>query len=253
MIAPFAKPDFRVEKVAAPLRQSVTESIRYAIALGHFSPGERLTERELCEMTGVSRTLVREALRQLESEGLIEVVPNRGPSVTRLSADQARGIYLVRAELEGLACQIFAEHADDKQRAALQDAFRKLKRSFKDTDPLARLRAKNHFYDCLVDGTGNQALGDTLRLLNARIMLLRATSLRAPGRSADSMAELAAMMEALDAKDGKKARSLAEEHIRNAAKAAIELLYAQPQAMPVKSKRTTKQANSAPYSSTTPD
>lgn len=243
MTAPFAKPDFRVEKVAAPLRQSVTESIRYAIALGHFAAGERLTERELCEMTGVSRTLVREALRQLESEGLIEVVPNRGPSVARLSAEQAQGVYQVRAELEGLACQLFAEQADDDQRASLHEAFRKLKRSFKDTDPLARLRAKNHFYDCLVDGAGNQALGDTLRLLNARIMLLRATSLRAPGRSAISMDELAAMMEALDAKDGKKARALAEHHVRNAAKAAIELLYAQP--MSAKPKRATKQATAA--------
>src|SRR5690606_17804859 len=128
--APSAKIDFRVEKVAAPLRQSVTESIRYAIALGHFAAGERLTERELCEMTGVSRTLVREALRQLESEGLIEVVPNRGPSVARLSAEQAEGVYQVRAELEGLACQLFAERADNDQRAALHDAFRKLKRSF---------------------------------------------------------------------------------------------------------------------------
>lgn len=240
MNAPYAKPDFRVEKVAAPLRQSVTESIRYAIALGHFAAGERLTERELCEMTGVSRTLVREALRQLESEGLIEVVPNRGPSVARLSAEQAQGVYQVRAELEGLACQLFAEQADNDQRAALHDAFRKLKRSFKDTDPLARLRAKNHFYDCLVDGAGNQALGDTLRLLNARIMLLRATSLRAPGRSAVSMDELAAMMEALDAKDGKKARALAEHHVRNAAKAAIELLYAQSEPAPAKPKRTVR-------------
>lgn len=245
MTAPFAKPDFRVEKVAAPLRQSVTESIRYAIALGHFSAGERLTERELCEMTGVSRTLVREALRQLESEGLIEVVPNRGPSVARLSAEQAEGVYQVRAELEGLACQLFAEHANDKQRAALNDAFRKLKRSFKDADPLARLRAKNYFYDCLVDGAGNQALGDTLRLLNARIMLLRATSLRAPGRSAISMAELAAMMEALDARDGKKARALAEHHVRNAAKAAIALLYAQPQPAAAKPKRAAKQPATA--------
>lgn len=64
-----ADQQFRVERVAAPLRHSVTESIRYAIAIGRFRAGERLPERELCEMTGVSRTLVREALRQLESEG----------------------------------------------------------------------------------------------------------------------------------------------------------------------------------------
>lgn len=245
MTVPFLKPDLRVERIAAPLRQSVTESIRYAIALGHFTAGERLTERALCEMTGVSRTLVREALRQLESEGLIEVVPNRGPMVTRLSAEQAQGVYQVRIELEGLACQLFAEQASDQQRAALHEAFRSLKKSLKDTDPLARLRAKNHFYECLVEGAGNQALGDTLRLLNARIMLLRATSLRAPGRSTASLAELSDMMAALDEKNGKKARALAEHHVRNAAKAAVALLYAQPQTEPAKPARAAKRTATA--------
>lgn len=244
MTAQFTKPDFRVEKVAAPLRHSVTESIRYAIALGHFTAGERLPERALCEMTGVSRTLVREALRQLESEGLIEVVANRGPSVARLSAEQAGGVYQVRIELEGLACQLFAENASGEQREALNEAFKKLKKSFKITDPLARLRAKNYFYECLVAGSGNEALGDTLRLLNARIMLLRATSLRAPGRTGASLAELSEMMEALDAGDGKKARALAEHHVRNAAKAAIELLHSQmtpakPQRQPKTAANTT--------------
>lgn len=245
LTVPFLKSDLRVERIAAPLRQSVTENIRYAIALGHFTAGERLTERALCEMTGVSRTLVREALRQLESEGLIEVVPNRGPMVTRLSAEQAEGVYQVRIELEGLACQLFAERASDQQRAALHEAFRNLKKSLKDTDPLARLRAKNHFYECLVDGAGNQALGDTLRLLNARIMLLRATSLRAPGRSTASLAELSDMMAALDEKNGKKARALAEHHVRNAAKAAVALLYSQPQAEPAKPARAAKRPAAA--------
>lgn len=233
LIAPFAtKPDFRVEKIAAPLRQSVTESIRYAIALGHFTGGDRLPERSLCEMTGVSRTLVREALRQLESEGLIEVIPNRGPVVTRLSVAQAEGVYQVRIELEGLACQLFAEHASEAQRKTLHLAFKKLKESLKDVDPLARLRSKNHFYDCLMDGSGNQALGDSLRMLNARVMLLRATSLRAPGRTTASLAELAAMMEAVDARDGKRARELAAHHVRNAAKTAIALLVKQLSAAP---------------------
>src|SRR5690606_38258491 len=99
---------FRVERVAAPLRHQVIESIRNAIVTGHFKPGERLLERRLCEMTGVSRTLVREALRQLESEGLIEVVAHRGPKVAVLKPDMAKDIYLVRAKLEGLAAALFA-------------------------------------------------------------------------------------------------------------------------------------------------
>jgi DNA-binding GntR family transcriptional regulator len=183
-------------------------------------------------MTGVSRTLVREALRQLESEGLIEVVPNRGPIVAQVSVKQAEDIYQVRIELEGLACQLFAEHASVEQRNALNVAFKNLKKSLKDTDPLARLRTKNHFYDCLMDGSGNQALGDSLRMLNARVMLLRATSLRAPGRTTASLAELSELMEALAAKNGAQARELAERHVRNAAKTAIALLASQTKDAP---------------------
>ena len=113
--------------------------------MGRFKSGERLPERALCEMTGVSRTLVREALRQLESEGLIKVLPHRGPMVVKLSAEQAEGIYQVRIELEGLACQLFAEHASEEQRAALSKAFAKLKSSFRQPDPLGAAQRKELF------------------------------------------------------------------------------------------------------------
>lgn len=219
--------DFRVNRVAAPLRHSVTESIRNAIAVGRFKAGERLPERDLCEMTGVSRTLVREALRQLESEGLIKVLPHRGPIVARLTPEQAEGIYQVRIELEGLASQLFAERATETQRKALQQAFEQLRRSFGDDDPLIRLHAKNHFYECLIEGSGNEALGTALRMLNSRVMLLRATSLQAPGRARASLNELGELMEALMSGDGGAAREAGARHVRNAAAAAIKLLRAE--------------------------
>jgi DNA-binding GntR family transcriptional regulator len=222
-----ATPEFCIERVAAPLRQSVTESIRYAIAIGRFKAGERLPERKLCEMTGVSRTLMREALRQLESERVIEVVPHRGPVVARLTIKQAEGIYQVRTELESLAFQLFAEHATTDQREALSAAFKKLKKAFKGTDPMARLLAKNYFYECLVQGAGNEALGDSLRMLNARVMLLRTMSMRLPDRVSASLRELAELMDVLATQDGKAARALAERHVRNAARAALALLSSQ--------------------------
>jgi DNA-binding GntR family transcriptional regulator len=229
----FSVPDrlrFRVERIAAPLRHSVTDSIRNAIAAGYFKSGERLPERSLCEMTGVSRTLVREALRQLESEGVIEVLPHRGPIVAVMTPEKAEGVYQVRVELEGLASELFARRASERDRAKLVEAFEALKRSVASSDPLARLCAKNQFYDCLIEGSSNEALGITLRLLNSRVMLLRATSLRAPGRMRESLAELEEILNALLAGDGKRARQAARRHVRKAAAVALQLLRAEQSA-----------------------
>ncbi len=219
---------FQVARIAAPLRHSVVESIRNAIAVGRLKPGERLPERELCEMTGVSRTLVREALRQMESEGLIKVIPHRGPIVAHVTVEEAEGIYQVRRELEGLASELFAEAASDRQRAALREAFRQLKAAFRSDDSIVRLNAKNRFYECLVEGSGNEALGQALRLLNSRVMVLRSTSLQTPGRARQSLKELSRLMEALKARDTKAARKAAAEHVSNAATAALNFLRSQP-------------------------
>lgn len=218
---------FRVEKVAAPLRHSVTDSIRNGIALGYFKAGERLPERALCEMTGVSRTLVREALRQLESEGIIEVLPNRGPFVAVLTVKDAEDIYRVRMELEGLAAELFSEHASDEERRQLADALDDLSRSMDNADPLERLKAKNRFYDCLIEGSGNKPLGASLKMLNSRIVLLRATSLQAPGRTGNSVAELKMLVDALMKRDAAEARRVAVMHVQNAAKAALAFLAEQ--------------------------
>lgn len=216
--------NFRVTKTAAPLRHSVTESIRNSIAVGLFKAGDRLTERDLCEMTGVSRTAVREALRQLESEGLIHVLPHRGPIVAGVTPQQAEGIYQVRMELEGLASELFAQRATPDDHKALRKAFKKMKDSSTSPDPIVRLNAKNEFYDCLISGAYNEALGQTLSMLNSRIMVLRATSLQAPGRASESMAELSNLVDLLIAGDGVAARQAAIKHVSNAAKVAIGIL-----------------------------
>jgi DNA-binding GntR family transcriptional regulator len=221
--------NFRVVRIAAPLRHSVVESIRNAIAAGRFKAGERLPERELCDMIGVSRTLVREALRQLESEGLIKVIAHRGPIVARVTPEQADGGYQVRRELEGLASQLFAERASAAQRKALVEAFKQLKSAFQSDDTVVRLEAKNRFYECLVEGSGNEALGQMLRMLNSRVMVLRATSLKARGRAKESLRELGELMDALAARDGKAAREAAVRHVNRAAAVAIEWLRAEQQ------------------------
>lgn len=210
---------FLVARPAATLRHSVTESIRQAIAVGRFQPGDRMPERDLCEMTGVSRTLVREALRQLESEGLIEVIAHKGPVVAQISAAQAIGVYQVRELLEGLAAQLFAQHATDTDRKKLRAV---VEEGASAETALQRLVVKNQFYDLLIAGSGNEALGRALYMLNSRTMLLRSRSLQAPGRWQHSIAELKTLVDALEARDAEKARVIATDHVRRAAAAAMQ-------------------------------
>lgn len=217
----------RVVRVAAPLRQQVLENIREAIAVGRLAGGSRLVERDLCEMTGVSRTLIREALRQLESEGLVEVIPNKGPIVAKITLRQAREVFQLRAELEGLASQLFAEHASAAQMKALQDAFASLREAYADGGTSAMLAAKARFYDCLVDGAGNETLGTVLRQLHARATVLRGTSLSQPGRSAESEREIAELMKAIRRRDGSAARKASVAHVTMAARAALHVLERQ--------------------------
>lgn len=213
--------NFKVERPTTPLRHDVTERIRAAIAIGRFAAGERMRERDLCEMTGVSRTLIREALRQLESEGVIEVVAHRGPVVAVISHEQARGIYQVREVLEGLAAELFATNANDADRAALRAAFEEVSAAYHGTDPLGWLDAKNRFYACLMRGAGNDALDRSLRMLNARAMLLRGRSMRTPGRPAKSLDEIGQMVDLLIAGKATEARAAAVHHVREAARTAL--------------------------------
>lgn len=232
----------RVVRVAAPLRQQVLENIRAAIAIGQLAPGQRLVERELCEFTGVSRTLIREALRQLESEGLVEVIPNKGPIVATISARQAREVFQLRAELEGLASELFAQLASDEDMKALQEAFMKLREAYGSGDSVTVLAAKTRFYDCLIDGSGNETLGSVLRQLHARAMVLRATSLSRPGRSAESEREIAEIMKAIRRRDGPAARKATVAHITKAAVAALNVLKERDDAEAADAKPARKRA-----------
>lgn len=214
--------DFRVNRTATTLRHSVTESIRNAIAVGRYRAGERMPERDLCEITGVSRTLVREALRQLESEGLVTVIAHKGPVVASITAVQAKGIYQVREVLESLAARLFAENASPQDVVAIVQAMEDVRRAYETGDILQKLAAKNHFYDCLVLGSGNEALGLSLRMINARTMILRGRSLQMPSRWKESLKELQALVDALRKRDPDKAHALATFHVRKAAEMVMQ-------------------------------
>jgi DNA-binding GntR family transcriptional regulator len=176
-------PTLEIAKLAAPLRQKVESVLREAIINGRLAPGQRLTERELVKMTGVSRTLVREALRQLESEGLITVIPNRGPVVRELTVAEAQELYAIRAVLEGLAARLFVEHADDAALDTLMQAAQAEIAAYQSGDFPLVLQTKNRFYDALFAGAGSETLSAMLNTLHARIWRWRALGVTHPQRS----------------------------------------------------------------------
>ncbi|MER5183292.1 GntR family transcriptional regulator [Streptomyces sp. NPDC002896] len=197
-------------------------ALRRAIVTSEFKPGGRLIETVLCEKYSVSRTVIREALRQLESEGLVAMVPNRGPEVATLTLHDAENLYEVRRALEALASSLFAERATDAQCAELVAQLGHVKAAIAAGEPAERLAAKDRYYDVLLDGTGNEEIARMLRSVNARTQMLRALSLNASGRSERTIAEIARITAAAAVnRDPDEARAACEEHVRNAAEVAL--------------------------------
>ncbi|MBU4612746.1 GntR family transcriptional regulator [Achromobacter sp. GG226] len=216
----------KVDRSGKTLRELSLEKMREAIWAGHFRPGERLVERSLCEQLDVSRSIVREVLRHLEAEGLVESVPHQGPVVARLSADQAAQIYEIRALLEGQAARACAERADSpaiEALAALNDA---TQAAFAEADHQAVMLRTAAFYERLFLEAGMTVAWDVVQSLNARITRLRAMTIGSSGRRDDAAAEMARIVQALRARDGAAAQAASEDHVRRVARIAAERLAA---------------------------
>jgi DNA-binding GntR family transcriptional regulator len=220
--------DLGIQRLAAPLRQQVLDGLRQAIISGRLTAGSRLIERELTEMMGVSRTVIREALRQLESEGLVAIIPNKGPVVRELSLEEGRDLYSIRAVLEGYAARLFAEKATEAQMSQLVGALDRVIAAYDGGDANRVLETKNAFYDVLVQGAGSDTLSSMLSTLHARIWRWRALGLthpqRSEQRSRESVGNLKAVLDAIRARDADAAERLTREEADHAAAEVVRLL-----------------------------
>lgn len=214
----------KVERPAKTLRELSLEKMRSAILAGHFKPGDRLVERALCEQLDVSRSIVREVLRHLETEGLIETVPHHGPVVASLSADQTVQIYELRALLEGQAAKVFAERADAQTLDQLTAINEHIQSAFRAKDHAAVVAQTTSFYQLLFQGAGHTLAWNILQSLNARINRLRLLTIGSKNRQKDAAAEMAAILSALRARDPVAAQQAAEAHVRQVSRIACGLL-----------------------------
>jgi DNA-binding GntR family transcriptional regulator len=210
--------------VPTSLRSTVEDQIRQAIMIGELPPGLHLSDRMMCERFGVSRALVREAVRLLEAEGLVTVLPRRGPFVAFLTVAEAVQIYEVREALEALAGQGFAERASDAERAALRAVVVSLEACGASARRDELLDHKRAFYAILLQGCRNAYAARMLGLLLNRNTQLRATSLSAPDRLPNTIQELWRVVEAIEQRDGAGAAAACRDHVRAAAAVALRVL-----------------------------
>jgi DNA-binding GntR family transcriptional regulator len=206
------------------VRAMVARKLREAIMSGGLKPGQRLVERELCEMTGVSRPSIREALRVLEADGLVNTVPHRGPVVSTISLEEARQLYDARAVLEGFAGRECARLRDPEVVRRIGNALTRLKAAFAKPDMVTALEAKTDFYAALIGGCRNTFVERMLKPLHDRITLLRITSMSHPKRTNKSLREVTAIWRAIKNGDEDLAERCCVDHVKAAAVAALDMI-----------------------------
>ncbi len=203
------------------LRTKIIAHLRRAIEAGVLEPGMRLVEKDLCEQLEVSRTSLREALRELQAEGVLTHVSNRGLTVATVTRREAENIYRIRQVLEPLLVEQFIEKANASDIQALKDSSRKLKAAYKSGDFAAITAAKRDFYDRICIGADNAVAFDILNRLTLRTSQLRRKSVARTERQQQSVREIEDLVQAIGARDVAAARDAAEIHVANSARSAF--------------------------------
>lgn len=214
----------RIEEKPRTLRELALERMRQAILEFHFKPGQRLVERDLCEQLGVSRSVVREVVRHLESEGLIQTKPHHGPIVAKLDVDTAKQIYELRAVLESAAAEAAAENASPSAIAEMSNALEKIEVAYVNEDYRKVLSATTMFYEAMFLSGGKSVAWEMVQRLNGRISWLRSMTVASPGRSMSGPTQMRQILEAVLNKDGSAASAACRMHLKVAGSIAQDLL-----------------------------
>lgn len=207
-----------------PLRELVFESLREAIIKGRLHPGERLMEIQLAEELGVSRTPVREAIRKLELEGLVLMIPRKGAYVSQISMKDIADVFEIRRALEGLAARLAAERATEEEVERLERALVKISEVAEAEDLTGAVALDTDFHEELMQASHNPRLSQLVSNLREQIQRFRLTSLSQPGRVKLAVAEHRKIVDAIASHDAELAQNLAYEHIENAENSLMEVI-----------------------------
>lgn len=204
------------DSLSNSLRSRVFTQLQNDILNGVYEPGESLIETKLSEELGVSRTPIREALRQLELEGLVQSVPNKGVTVKGVSAQDIRDIYTIRMLIEGLAARWATEKITPHELAELKEAVELEEFYTIKNDNSHLLQFDTRFHDIIFKASKSKPLMHTLSTFHHYVQKARQTSMSSPKRAIEVLEEHKAILQAITDKDADKAERLTTEHVRNA-------------------------------------
>lgn len=216
--------DLKITHPPQTLREIVLDRMRNAILSGRFASGERLVERTLCDQLGVSRSVVREAIRYLEAEGLVEIMPNKGPMVARMDWVQAEQIYEIRQLLEQNAAAACAIKADASLKQKLTAATKAIEAASAAHENPVLIAATTGFYELIFTAAGHHIAWEVVQRLNGRISRLRLMTLATTERRVPGPVRMAQICAAICANDPNAAAQAVFDHLDEAAKIARRVL-----------------------------
>ncbi len=204
------------------LREKILETIREAILKGNLKPGEKVAEPELAERFGISRTPIREAFRQLESEGYLTVIPRKGAVVAALSERDVEEFYAIKSILEGYAAELASAKLTDKEIEKLEATNERLRQLATEGDVKNFFRVHNEFHETFIKAANNSKLYDLIQQLGMKFNRLRMASLSVEGRMDISVDEHDKLLEAFRQRDGRAAEELVKKTAAIGGKVLLE-------------------------------
>ncbi|HEY5973559.1 MAG TPA: GntR family transcriptional regulator [Geobacteraceae bacterium] len=204
------------------LREKILETIRDAIMAGVLRPGEKVAEPELAERFGISRTPIREAFRQLESEGYLTVIPRKGAVVVSFSAKEVEEFYAIKSILEGYAARRACSNLTERELEKLKGINDKLRHLAEEGDVKHFFKVHNDFHELFIKTANNEKLHDLITNLVGKFQRLRITSLSLPGRMHVSVQEHDKIIDAFRNRDADLAEQLVRKNAEYGGRVLME-------------------------------
>ena len=221
------EPNFKVNmNEYLPLRDVVFNTLRQAILRGELKPGERLMEIQLANKLGVSRTPIREAIRKLELEGLVLMIPRKGAEVAEITEKSLRDVLEVRRALEELSVQLACEKITKEEIRELERVAKEFQQVVKSSDITEIAEVDVRFHDIIYTATDNQKLIRLLNNLREQMYRYRVEYLKRDGVFPQLIAEHEAIIRHIENNEKEKATEVMCRHIDNQVEAVIDVIRA---------------------------